>query len=367
MKKRRIVLASILKPVDDTRMVEKLGVSLAKFNGQVSVIGYPSTSPSAHDTITRVALKPYMRLSLGRVLAPLHVLLKCIKVKPELLIVNTHELLLVAIAIRILFGCKIVYDIQENYALNLKHTAAFPVVVRPVLAAIVRLKETLTAPFFHAFLLAEKCYADQLSFVRNKAVVLENKVVLQEGFRRLPQPGKIRLLFTGTIAESTGVFQAIDLTEKLHAVNSNVELEIMGFCALPATLSRIRQRISGLPFVTLIGGERPVPHSRIFEAIRHASFGLIYYPPAPHIASKVPTKLYEYLGCRLPILLQPVPGWLALAKPSNGALAVDFQNPDAEEILTEITSRQFCTGTPTGVTWDEEEARLLQWVVKIFV
>lgn len=43
MKKRRIVLASILKPVDDTRMTEKLGATLAQVEGnEVYVIGYPS-------------------------------------------------------------------------------------------------------------------------------------------------------------------------------------------------------------------------------------------------------------------------------------------------------------------------------------
>ena len=53
MKKRRIVLASLLKPVNDTRMFEKIGVSLAQ-SGQyeVHIIGYPSgtsvSEPNVH-------------------------------------------------------------------------------------------------------------------------------------------------------------------------------------------------------------------------------------------------------------------------------------------------------------------------------
>jgi hypothetical protein len=53
IKKRRIVLASVLKPVDDTRMFEKIGVSLAGADeAEVIIIGYPSQRPPTHQTIT---------------------------------------------------------------------------------------------------------------------------------------------------------------------------------------------------------------------------------------------------------------------------------------------------------------------------
>ena len=46
MKKQRIVLASVLKPVDDTRMFEKIGKSLAREpKYEISIYGYPSNKP----------------------------------------------------------------------------------------------------------------------------------------------------------------------------------------------------------------------------------------------------------------------------------------------------------------------------------
>ena len=367
MKKRRIVLASILKPVDDTRMSEKLAASLAKTEAhEVYVIGYPSRTKTPADSITRIHLKSFKRISFGRLLAPLAVLKNCIQVKPELLIVNTHELLMVSIVNRILFGTKIVYDIQENYARNILHTTAFAWPLRPLLAGWVRLKEMLLTPLFHGVLLAEKCYENELPFVRAKSLVLENKAVVPANFKRQSPTDKIKLVFTGTIAESTGVFQAINLAQKLHPLKPKVELEIIGYCAVPATLQKIKSAIAGCAFIKLTGGDQLVPHTLILEAIRTASFGIICYPRAPHIRGKVPTKLYEYLACQLPILLQPEPVWAELCEPHHAAVMVDFDNPDLPKILTQLND-SFYTSRPMNVTWQDEEARFLDHVRKFLI
>lgn len=359
MKKRRIVLASILKPVDDTRMTEKLGVSLAQVEGnEVYVIGYPSRTQTSPDSITSLPLQPFTRISFGRMLAPLAVFKKCIQVKPELLIVNTHELLIVGVVNRILFGTKILYDIQENYARNILHTTAFALPLRPLLAGWVRLNEMLLTPLFHGVLLAEKCYENELPFVRLKSLVLENKAVVPVNFKRQPPTDKIKIVFTGTLAESTGVFHAINLTQKLHQLNSKIELEIIGYCAITSTLTKIRSAIAGSAYIKLTGGEQLVPHQQILEAIRTANFGFICYPIAPHTRNKVPTKLFEYLACKLPILLQSEPKWVDLCTPCKAAIVVDFDNPDLPKILAQM-NEPFYTSRPVNVTWREEEERFL--------
>ena len=367
MKKRRIVLASILKPVDDTRMSEKLAASLAKIEGyEVSIIGYPSRTKIHDDSITRMPLQSFKRISFGRLVAPLAVLKKCIQVKPELLIVNTHELLIVSVLNRILFGTKIVYDIQENYARNILYTPAFAGPIRPLLAGWVRLKEMLLTPLFDGVLLAEKCYQNELPFVRSESVVLENKAVVPANFKRQPSAGKIKLVFTGTLAESTGVFQAISLAQKLHQLNPKVELEIIGYCAVPATLVKIKSAEAGCSFIKLTGGDHLVPHSQILEALRTANFGIVCYPPAPHIQGKVPTKFYEYLACQLPVLLQPYAPWVDICTPFDAAVIVDFENPDLEQIMPKLEG-SFYTTQPVNVTWQAEEARFLEQIRKFLI
>src|SRR6218665_3785198 len=103
MKKRRIVLASVLKPVDETRMFEKLAITLSqKVEYEIHIAGYPGTVANLPQNISLHALPTFSRLSISRLLAPWRVFKITYEVKPELLIVNTHELLIVALLNRIL-------------------------------------------------------------------------------------------------------------------------------------------------------------------------------------------------------------------------------------------------------------------------
>jgi len=389
MKKRRIVLASILKPVNDTRMFEKMGVSLAQ-SGQyeVHIIGYPSDSSIGDPNVHFHPLPRFKRLSIARVIARIKALKFIIEVKPELLIVTTHELLEVAILIRILFGTKIIYDIQENYWRNILFTDAFPKIIRPLIALFVRLKEWMASPFFSQFLLAEKCYENELGFIKNKFAVIENKCKVPPGFQRKPNKEFIELIFTGTIAESTGIFQAITLAKKLHAAESKIRLTIIGYCSRQKVLLQIEDEVSKNPFIRLIGGKNLVSHSVIMSAIATANFGIISYPISRHTENRIPTKLYEYLACQLPILLQNHKPWIETSKPFDAAIEINLEQSHIEPILKQIFIRSFYSNisstkvredTNSGhhqnlvnsnvydtLTWQYEEGKILDMVNNIF-
>jgi hypothetical protein len=372
MKKRRIVLASILKPINDTRMFEKIGVSLAQSEQyEVHIIGYPGEASAAKADVHFHPLARFERLSFGRLIARLKALQFIIKVKPQLLVVTTHELLEVAILIRILFGTRIIYDIQENYARNILFTDAFPRVIRSLIAFLIRLKEWLTSPFFSQFLIAEKCYAQELGFIKNKFIVIENKCRVPHDFHRNPDKEFVQLIFTGTIAESTGIFQAIDLAKKLHAVESKVRLTILGYCSQEKVLLQVEDEVSNNSFIRLVGGKNLVRHSSIMNAISTANFGLISYPLSRHTENKIPTKLYEYLACQLPILLQNHKPWINTSKSCEATIVIDFKKPETESILAQI--KQVLANPSPGssiisyaFTWQSEEKKLLDLVNNIF-
>lgn len=361
MKKQRILIASTLKPVDDTRAYEKFACALSQQgNVEVFIAGYPSINKPVYPNIHFLPYKKFGRLTLYRWVLPLIVFKKAREVKPEVLIVNTHELLIVAVVSRILFGTKIFYDVQENYFLNLLHANTFPQVIKQILAVWIRVKEWLTSPFFHGFLLAEQCYQQELTFAR-PCTVVENKALIDQNFTRSKNANSTRLLFSGTLARQTGVFRAIDLVRKLHNLDSRVTLQIVGFTPIDSTLTQIKDEIKDCDFIQLIGGDTLVPHDQVFEAIRQADFGIISYDLAPHIKNRIPTKLYEYLACQLPILIQHHKPWLALCRSSHAAILLD---QEAQELLSAMQTMEFYTQSPVGVTWATESRKLLAAVLK---
>ncbi len=369
MKKQRIVLASVLKPVDDTRMFEKIGKSLMIIpEYEVIIIGYPSQKPPVYAGINFIPHPNFHRLSLRRLLIPLLTLKKLYKVKPDALIVNTHELLIVAVTFRILFGTQVIYDVQENYWRNILWTNTFPPVIRHLLAFWVRGKEMVLAGFFHLFILAEKGFEKEMKFFKNKFIVLENKSLLPEGRPRMKSSGSIRLLFSGTISESTGVFHAIDLARALHQVDHSIELHLIGYCAIPATLKKIQNIIQDKPYIRLTGGDQLVPHEEIITQLYCSDFGIICYPSSPHTENKIPTKLYEYLSARLPIIMQDYRPWVERCILYQAALPVQFNSSlDAAGLLNKMKQTEFYTTSPTDVTWSSEEKKLLDVMRKVLV
>jgi glycosyltransferase involved in cell wall biosynthesis len=209
------------------------------------------------------------------------------------------------------------------------------------------------------FLLAEQCYQEELHFARGKSIVIANKCALAPSFERKSANVSIGLIFTGTMAESTGIFEAINLAKKLRQLEPRIQLTIVGQCPQQNTLRKIISEISESPYIHLIGGNDFVPHEKIADAIFSAHFGIISYPPSPHTKDKIPSKLYEYLACQLPVLLQENKLWGHLCASSNAAISVDFQKPDAVAILIEMHRRVFYSKTPENVTWQSEEPLLL--------
>lgn len=369
MKKQRIVLASVLKPVDDTRMFEKIGMSLAgNPSYEITIIGYPSRYLPGNNKINFLPHAAFDRLSLKRALISFTIGKKIYKAKPDALIVNTHELLIVAVAFRIFFGTRIIYDIQENYWRNILWTDTFPALFKHLLAALVRSKEIIFSRFFHLFFLAEKGFEKEMKFFRNNYVILENKCLLPSGITRTKSPDTTKLLFSGTISESTGVFQAIDLATTLHHHDQSVRLHIIGYCSLPATLKAVRMAIREKPFISLTGGDQLVPHSDIIAQLYTSDFGILYYPPSPHTENKIPTKLYEYLAAQLPLLMQHHTPWIDVCEPYKAAIPIDFSSSiDAAGLLEKMKQPTFFPVAPTDVSWSSEESKLRSAIDKFFV
>ncbi|MBT1688524.1 glycosyltransferase family protein [Dawidia soli] len=367
MKKRRIVLASVLKPVDDTRMFEKMGGSLSAAY-EVHVVGYPGSAPAPlrNDVLVH-PLRPFRRISLGRMLAPWRILARVVALRPVVFVFCTHELIFMAVLARLLTRCRLIYDVRENYYRNILYTAAFPRILRPLVAGYVRVCEHIGAGFIHHFLLAEKGYAQELSFGRGRRTIIENKLRRPPAVAPAPRQTPARqFLFTGTLSEITGLFTFLDLLEALHRHDPAVRGTIIGYCALVAERHRLQARLATMPYIILHGGDHLVPHPAIEREILQADAGIIAYPPNPATEHSFPTKLYEYLGYHLPILLIEYAPWADYAARFDAAVTFQPASFNAAHALQQLREKTFYTTVPDDVFWEHEGEKLLA-VINTFV
>jgi glycogen synthase len=371
MSEKRILIASLLKPINDTRLYEKLGVSISKLPGSsVHICAYEAPIPeNAPHNISFHPIFRFKRLSPGRVKAQHDYYQLLLQVKPELIIVSTHELLLVSYLYKQKYKCRLVYDVRENYSLNLRAQYNYSQGLKHLMAFGVRGLEKLTSYSIDHFLLAERSYAEELPFVQGRYTFIENKYkvpsnpTLPDTPVTIPDAGPLRLLYSGTIAEEYGVWEAIALAKRFHALNTAVQLTIIGYCANAQTWDRLQAACQQLPFVELIGGDKLVPHELILEKISKSHIGLLPYRPNASTFRCIPTKLYEYMAHALPILIQQNPLWQGIVEGSGAGLSIDFRNEDVPVLYKQQLSMRFYPqGIPEDIYWQNEEEKLLMLV-----
>jgi glycogen(starch) synthase len=384
---KRFLLASVLKPVDDTRMRGKFAQALLAWPLVKVHVAGRSTGDDLHYSLVEEFPRIHhhdifwgSRLSLNRLAAQWRYWRLLRALQPDLAIVHAPELLPLTLLWQALGrGRQFAYDIRENYALNVETQQVYRGWLKQGLAAGLRWVEGTAARHAAAIFLAEASYADELPFLAalppGRVLVLENKYQpaigeeLPQTARPLPIAGEpVRLLFSGTISELNGVHEALDLVEALHkAWPGGAQLTIIGFCQQPVLLGELQVRIEQLTtavpgLVALIGGVALVPHARIVAEIARAHFGLLPYRPHPSTARCRPTKLFEYLAHGLPVLVPHNPLWTSVVQAHTAGLVVDFgQASQAARAVAValLTARFYPAGVPTeSVLWPGEGKKL---------
>lgn len=368
---RRVVFASVLKPVGDPRMYEKMAATLAATGRyDVHVVGYPQPGFTPVEGVTLHPLPPFKRLSVGRWRARWRLWGTLRRVKPDITIVTTHDYLTVILLNRIIFGGRFMYDVQENYRLNLWSQSVYKSVLKFPFGLLVRWKEWLTRPAVCHYLLAEASYGAELGFTKGRSTLIENKALPLPASTERSTPwdgaGELRLLYSGTIAEVYGIFEAIDWVVALQKLHPSVRLNIVGYAPDAGTLARVKAKIANLYFVQLEGGDQFVPHERIQAAAGRAHFGLLPYPKNPSTWRCRPTKLFEYASGLLPMLCVPNPFWTEPISAWNAGLTVDFQAAPTVELLAQLKANSFYhTGAPSEASWASEGERLVELIDSI--
>lgn len=369
-----VLIASILKPVNDVRSFEKIGQSMAQSNKYaVNIIGFKSKNSTSYKNISFHPLTPFSRISIGRFMAHFKTMAIAFKVKPQLFIVNTPELLWVSLIIKILFGSKIIYDIQENYQKNILHSGVYPRYIRKLVSWLVGLVEKASKYWVSAYFLAEKIYKNQLTFINNKPnVTLENKAhktLLNNNLTQVTfsQNQPLKLVYTGTIGHGYGTLSSVKFFKNLLSLNTQHHLTIIGYAANAQYLQLVKHQIAETPNITLITDVGPVPHEEIIAHLNQADLLLLPYESTKNIEGRIPTKMYEALALKKPMICSNNTVLNDFMEHYKAGITIDFETSDIHKALQELYSKQFYSTSidPTSITWQGEEQKLLEFLDQI--
>ena len=367
---KKITIASVLKPVDDTRLFEKLAVSLADTGDfHVDIIGFRSSiSPNYHN-ISFYPVFHFLRLHPVRLFSGLRLVKLLAKLKPDLLIITTHELLFTASFYKLLYGKPVIYDVCENYYANIAHGTGFNYLIRPILSSFVRLKERMTKPLINHYFLAEQAFLEEMPFMRGRATVIENKCLqLSSKKEDVSNDIEIKFLFSGTIAREYGIFEAIMFSNTLNQSGFNNKLLIIGRCAHVETLEQLKSSVKVHSHIEMIVDSYPIPHQLIIDKMLESDFGLLPYNLAPHLKSRFPVKIYEHLAVKLPIIITDNPPWTEFCEKHNAGITINFSNYSSFKVIDLIKNTSFFNKTEyEDINWEPEGKKVISIIKSLLL
>lgn len=368
----KAAFVAVLKPADDIRLFQKIaqtfwdsGFEIFNFGSQ-SGLEVKNTNSNIHFyPIFRFSRSSFQRLWAG------FLILKYLwKIKPQILVCGAVELLPFCVLYKFfqkLSGKKLhlIYDVQENYFLNVLHTETYKSwwVFRKVLAYSVRLIEWLCASQVDTFFLAEKCYQSELSFVKKRCLVLENKV-LKINFQEKNVSNPIFLL-SGTIAPEYGLWEAIDFAEKVHCSFPQITLKIVGRCSRKEVFSELVALQEKKPFLQLEISEKALSYEILQKNFAESTFWLMPYQVNPAYRNRIPTKFYEAMAWQKWIFVQKNPVWESFFKEYAYpyVIWIDFQKAQTWQEALDISKiLQKPSYQNQQIFWDSEKEKLQKFI-----
>lgn len=310
-----IVHLSILNPVRHTRMYGKWARTQAAQGHRVEVMGQGRGGVSIEEGVTLRPQGTFGRMGARRWTANGWLLRRAAPLKADVYVLHTPELLLRAGWLKRRTGAQLHYDVHEDYALNLRHGAHWPALLRRPLAWLFRRWERRQVRrHVDRVTYAERIYANVLRVPDGQWAVRENKATRPEGAATLTPPAEPYLLYCGTLARAWGLFEAVALWQRWYA-QQPIGLVIAGHTQQPALLRELQAAIQATGLADhcrLIGGEEYVPHADILALIDRCHAGLALYHDLPQIRGKVPTRFFEFMQAKRPLIFSPQPAWLDL-------------------------------------------------------
>lgn len=218
--------------------------------------------------------------------------------------IHDPDLLPVAYVLRRRTGARVIYDMHEDFR---SHRSG-------LVGRLIRTVERWAFGWLDHVVLAERGYRPILTGETVPHTCIENyhRPYADTHVSPAASNGPFRLLYTGSISRSRGLFHMLDVAQRLKADARPERLSLVGICRPDEQRAAAQQRIrrEGLDAVVdRTGWTRYVPPETMPTHYRKADVGVALFQPIPNHMRSLLTKFYEYLHYGLPILASDVPLW----------------------------------------------------------
>jgi len=318
------VLTSV-HPATDTRILFKQAASLVRAGHEVHLVARESPNPVGCG-VHHVTL-PIPKSRLGRIATCLQLYRKAVALRCDVYHLHDPELLTLAAPLKRATGAKIIFDVHEDVRRQIRNKYWIPRWMRPSLAVVYGVLERLCLLDVDHVVIAEDSYAPV--YARYQAVPVRNYPTLQllAPLGNWSQPRvysrRPKLVYCGTVAKIRGAMEMLEAVKILAMSYPGVHLSIIGSCFPVELEGEMAAKIRELGIADNVKLHGRLPLDQAMEVVAHCDVGLAILHPDPNYLHSLPTKMFEYMALRLPVVVSNFVLWKKIVDETGGGRTVN--------------------------------------------
>ena len=322
--KMHIVHLTTVHPPFDTRIFHKQAKTLVEAGYDVTLIAQHDRGEVV-DGVKIIALpKPKNRFAriLGLTWQAFRLALQQ---KADVYHFHDPELIPVGLALKALTQARVIYDVHEDYSLQILSKEWLPRPLRPILARIVAGLEGVATQVFDGVVTATLGIARR--FPAEKTVMVQNFPLLSEFADRPPVPYTRRppwVVYVGGLSVIRGVFEMVKAMSYLPA-HLEAQLVLAGVF-MSSELQDEVSTLRGWAKVRFLGWQT---WPQVTTLLNKARAGLVVLHPRPNYLDAYPVKMFEYMAAGVPVVASDFPLWRQIIEETGSGLIVDPLDPQA--------------------------------------
>jgi glycosyltransferase involved in cell wall biosynthesis len=331
----RVCHVTTLHRADDARIFHRMCRGLAKHGCCVAVVGpaVPIEEPLVRMSPWNGSIRQSGRI--GRIGLALRAALA---ERADIYHFHDLELISLGLALKMLRrGSAVVYDVHEDYPAMMMEKHWLPRATRPLTASVVRVAQSAVSMCLDGIVAADPdVEADFRAVAGARKMVFYNFPVLSLfELQRAERPApKADLVYIGGMSERAGTFVLLDALVELASQGLRPSVRLAGYTDGAIGWQAIERGIQDRGLGAEVELRGRMPHSEVPAWIRSGRIGLVTLQPIAKFMKNIPSKMFEYWACGLPVIgsnLPPIARFL-----SDGSNGVLFSPTSARDLARAI-------------------------------
>ena len=316
----KVVHLTSVHSVFDTRIFQKECVSLAENGFEVSIVG-PRSREEQVSVVQIIPVESSTNRFLRVFMVSRAVVLRAVQENADIYHLHDPELLLWAHILK-RTGAIVVFDMHEDLPLQVRNKIWIPKLFRPLLSFFLTHLEKILLRGIPV-VLAEMSYKGTRSWIRKSVDILNfPKIDWLTEMKCESQTGSVpRIGYIGAVTKERGSTRMVKALGELRRRGLDVEFDCIG-----PIIGEHRE------FLLNLAGKMEVDGAQFpgylhpeagWARIAKCKIGMAVLEPIPNYLESYPTKMFEYMGLGLPVIVSNFPLYREIIDRFHCGFAVD--------------------------------------------